>query len=380
MRLIAIRGGLLLGLAVAILAGCDGNKAGNFRWSVPEGYPVPVVPADNPMSRRKVELGRWLFYDRRLSVNGRQACADCHRQALAFTDGLAKSIGTTGEQHPRSAMSLVNSAYASRLTWANPLLDRLEFQALTPLFGEQPVEMGMAGKEQQVVDLLRQDPRYARLVPEVFPGDEDPYSALNGVRAIASFVRSIVSFDAPYDRYIAGDQTAMSASQIRGMTLFFSERLECFHCHGGFNFSDSSTYAGAGVDNVTFHNTGLFNIAETGAYPLGNRGLYEITGKRRDMGRFRAPSLRNLKYTAPYMHDGSVLTLEEVVSHYAAGGRTIDAGPHAGAGHKNPFKSEFVSGFEITPDEMGDLLAFLDALVDPSILENTDFADPYGEH
>lgn len=370
-------GGILGLLAAALFAGCGEPQDNEFRWSIPEGYPLPIVPADNPMTEQKVELGRWLFYDRRLSINGSQSCADCHRQALAFTDGLPQSVGATGEQHPRGAMSLVNVAYASRLTWANPLLDRLEFQALTPLFGESPIELGMAGQEQRIVAMLREDTRYAEWFPQVFPADEDPFSVLNSVRAIASFVRSIVSFDAPYDRFRAGDQGALSASAVRGMALFFSERLECFHCHGGFNFSDSTTHATAGVPEFAFHNTGLYNLRNEGDYPSANRGIYEFTGQRRDMGRFRAPSLRNVEYTAPYMHDGSIATLAEVIDHYAAGGRTIPTGEMAGPGYRNPYKSEFVAGFELAADERLDLLAFLESLSDPSVLGNVDFSDPH---
>ena len=356
------------------------SSSGNdetFRWRLPEGYPEPAVPEDNPMTTVKVELGRWLFHDRRLSIDETLSCAGCHKQSLSFTDGLPASIGATGEKHPRSAMSLLNVAYASRLTWANHLLDQLEFQALTPLFGEQPVEMGMAGREADIVQLIRSDPRYAELFPRAFPTDSDPYSVLNTVRAIGSFVRSIVSFDTAFDRYAAGDPTAMSDGQVRGMELFFSERVECFHCHGGFNFSDSSTHASAAIENVGFHNTGLYNLQDVGAYPDDNTGLHDLTGRRRDMGRFRAPSLRNVALTAPYMHDGSIATLDKVLDHYAAGGRTIEEGELAGKGHRNPFKSEFVPGFTLSAGERADLLDFLHALTDESVLGNREFSDPY---
>ena len=229
------RGWLAFATSLTLLIACGTGEEG-YRWQLPANYPNPVVPADNPMSPQKVELGRWLFYDRRLSRTGDFSCSSCHQQALSFTDGLPVSVGATGERHPRGAMSLLNVAYASRLTWANPLLERLEFQALTPLFGEAPVEMGMAGREEDIVRLLRSDPRYGEGFPSVFAADEDPFSVLNAVRSIASFVRSIVSFDSPYDRYLSGDAEAMTASQQRGMELFFSERLECFHCHGGITF------------------------------------------------------------------------------------------------------------------------------------------------
>ena len=274
-------------------------------------------------------------------------------------------------------MSLVNAAYAGRLTWSNHLLASLEFQALTPLFGEIPIEMGMAGRESEIVELLRTDDRYQRLLPRAFPTDADPYSVLNMVRAIASFVRSIVSFDSPYDEYLAGDPNALSDAAVRGMDLFFSERLECFHCHGGFNFSDSSTHARSAIETVGFHNTGLYNVDGEGGYPAPNTGLHDLTGKPRDMGRFRAPSLRNIALTAPYMHDGSLRTLNDVIDHYAAGGRTLTDGPYRGEGSANPFKSEFVTGFQITEQERSDLIAFLQSLTDLEVTTNPALSNPH---
>jgi cytochrome c peroxidase len=364
-------------LVVAVSLGFLLKPEPAYTWSLPESYPLPPVPADNPMSSVKVELGRHLFYDRRLSVNATMSCATCHRQALAFTDGLAQAVGATGEIHPRGSMSLVNVAYAARLTWANHLLDRLEIQALTPLFGEKPVEMGMVGRETELIAILRQDEYYSKVIPLAFPDDADAFSLLNLLRAIASFVRSIVSFDAPYDRFLHGDTSALSASAVRGMTLFFSERLECFHCHGGYHFTDSSTHADAVVESVGFHNNGLYNIAGNGAYPPDNTGLFDITGERRDMGRFKAPTLRNIGVTAPYMHDGSIETLDAVIRHYEAGGRAITQGARAGDGSRSPYKSTFVKGFSLSDQERADLLEFLASLTDKTVLHEPRFADPF---
>ena len=350
-----------------------------WRWDdLPDDLPPPQVPTDNPMHRAKVELGRWLFYDTRLSGNETMSCASCHIQALAFTDGKPRSIGSTGEVHPRSSMSLVNVAYASRLDWANPLLDRLEDQALTPLLGDNPVEMGLGGHEDRVTELLREE-RYSQLVTRAFPNDADPHSLLNAVRAIASFVRTITSFDSPYDRYLAGEAGAISDSAVRGMELFFSERLECFHCHGGFNFTDSTTHVNTRIERVGYHNTGLYNLDGNGAYPSDNTGLFDMTGERRDMGRFKAPTLRNIAVTAPYMHDGSVATLDDVIAHYQRGGRRLDDGPYAGDGRLSPFKSEFVTGFELSDDERADLVAFLESLTDESLLNAPDLANPFAQ-
>lgn len=349
----------------------------DYVWRLPDDVPAPVVPADNPITDAKVELGRWLFYDTRLSGNKTMSCASCHIQSLAFTDGRTRSIGSTGEIHPRSSMSLVNVAYASRLTWANPLLDRLEDQALTPLLGDKPIEMGLGDKPEDFATLLETEARYKLLAEKAFPNDESPYSLLNGVRAISAFVRTIVSFASPYDRYIRGDDEALGDAAIRGMDLFFSEKLECFHCHGGFNFSDSTTHENTRVEQVGYHNTGLYNVGGEGAYPADNTGLYDMTGERRDMGRFKAPSLRNIAVTAPYMHDGSVATLDDVIDHYERGGRLIEQGEYVGDGRLSPYKSEFIRGFELTSDERHDLIAFLESLTDDVVLTDERYSNPF---
>ena len=367
-----------LSAAAVILLLILGDEDG-YRWRLPGDIPPPQVPADNPMNVAKVELGRWLFHDTRLSGNESMSCASCHIQALAFTDGRARAVGSTGEDHPRSSMSLVNSAYNSRLTWANPLLHRIEDQALIPLFADRPAEMGLGGQESRIAEILKSDARYARLVSTAFPNDTDPASIINGVRSIAAFVRTLNSFDSPYDRYLAGQGDALSDAAVRGMSLFFSERVECFHCHGGFNFTDSSTHASTEVATVGFHNTGLYNIDGNGAYPEENTGLYDMTGERRDMGRFRAPTLRNIALTAPYMHDGSIPSLEAVIAHYERGGRKIDVGPYAGDGKLNPFKSEFVGGFTLSTTEREDLLAFLESLTDPSVATNPAWSNPHDQ-
>jgi cytochrome c peroxidase len=348
-----------------------------FEWRLPDGVPLPMVPPDNPMSDEKVALGRHLFYEKRLSVNGTSSCATCHVQALAFTDGLARSVGATGELHPRGSMTLVNAAWSGKLTWANHLIDTLEVQALIPMFGEQPIEMGMAGRESAIIEMLRGDDYYREAFRTAFAADSDPYSILNTVRALASFVRTIASFDSPYDRFQRGDSEALTDGQVRGLNLFFSERLECFHCHGGFNFTDSSTHADVLVQTVGFHNNGLYNIGATGEYPSDNTGLYDLTGERRDMGRFKAPTLRNIAVTAPYMHDGSIETLDGVVEHYGRGGRIIVDGPYAGDGSRNPYRSEFVRGFELSAQERADLIAFLQSLTDETVLANPDYSDPF---
>lgn len=274
-------------------------------------------------------------------------------------------------------MSLTNIAYNSAFTWANPLMTRLETQALVPLFGEHPVELGMVGKEDQILTVLRQDPTYQKLFKAAFGAGKKAINLNNLTKASASFERSLISFNSPYERYrFGGDRNAISASAKRGEALFHSERMECFHCHGGFNFSDSIKHERLAFTEMAFHNTGLYNIDGKGAYPDRNTGVYEITQKTTDMGRFKAPPLRNIALTAPYMHDGSIATLDEVIEHYRVGGRTLHSGEYAGVGRKNPFKSQFISGFEISEPEKRDLLAFLHSLTDETFIKNRALSDP----
>jgi cytochrome c peroxidase len=381
------------GLLGLLLVGCgaaggpkgEGGEAAGYAWDLPPGFPAPVVPDDNPMTREKVELGRHLFYDERLSVTGDTACATCHEPALAFTDGLAVAEGATGERHRRGAMSLVNVAYVSGLTWVNPLMRTLEKQAMVPLFGTEPVEMGLEGIEGAVLDALAADPVYQGLWPAAFPAEPGADSGDGGgaftleqlVMALAAFERTLVSGDSPYDRYLnLGDTTAMSQEARDGMALFFSERLECYHCHGTFLLSDSVAVEGAFAE-LYFHNTGLYNLDGQGAYPLRDQGLYEHTTLAADMGRFRAPSLRNIALTAPYMHDGSISDLDGVIDHYAAGGRTVAAGPDAGAGSESPLKSYLLRGFELSAAERAQLKAFLESLTDAEALADPDWQDPW---
>ena len=354
------------------------SKLGPYEWNLPPGFPFPNVPADNPMTKEKVELGRYLFYDKRLSFNQTQSCATCHQQAKAFTDGRAQGLGSTGELHPRGPMSLVNVAYSPVLTWANPLVRTLEKQAQVPLFGDDPIELGMTGKEDVLVERLKSDERYSKLFAAAFPNETEPISMRTVTQAIASFERTILSGDSPYDRYRNGDDSnAISESAKRGEALFFSERLECFHCHGGFNFTGSVDYLDKGFAEVEFHNTGLYNLKGPLSYPAPNLGLYNFTHQDEDVGKFKAPTLRNIALTAPYMHDGSVATLEDAIDHYSAGGRTVQSGPNAGVGADNPNKSEFVKHFDLTAGERNDVLEFLKALTDTTVLVDPALSDPF---
>lgn len=402
---------LLLGLA-ALLAGRPAAAETPYVLDLPRGFPPPEVPADNPLTWERVELGRLLFYDTRLSGNQTFSCASCHEQSLAFTDGRARAIGSTGEVHPRGAMTLANVGYAGTLAWANPLLFALEEQALIPMFGERPVELGLTGREEELFARLEADARYRRLFAEAFPGETDPVSLATITKALGAFQRTLISGNSPYDRYALGlDDNAISAAAKRGEALFFDAQFgegvkrECSHCHGGFNFTASVDHAN-NVAERPMHNNALYNLRcedfglpplelpqcntnppapecdgrgpqAMGCYPPENTGAYEISKQTADMGKFKAPTLRNIAVTAPYMHDGSVATLDAVLDHYTAGGRTIAEGPLAGVGAESPARGQFVLEFAMTERQRQDLIAFLEALTDDEFLTNPRFADPF---
>jgi cytochrome c peroxidase len=312
-----------------------------------------------------VELGRYLFYDKRMSMNGKESCGSCHRQELAFTDGRVRIEGTTGEVHPRNSLSLVNVAYALLLTWANPTLDSLEEQALTPMLGDEPIELGLKGHEQEFLSTLRRNPLYQRLFTQAFPEAGDAYQLRNVTKAIAAFERTIISMRSPYDRYRwGGDSSAISDSAKRGELIFFSsERAGCFQCHGGWNFS-AIRFEGS-RDPGEDPRGGFFN---TGAslYLPPNRGLYEYTQRPEDIGKFKVPTLRNIALTAPYMHDGSFANLEAVIDHYAAGGKM-----------DHPNKSRILRPFRLTGSEKHDLIEFLKSLTDEEVLHDLRWSDPW---
>jgi cytochrome c peroxidase len=350
-----------------------------YRWELPPGFPTPRVPPGNPMSEAKVRLGRHLFYDTRLSVNGAQSCASCHRQELAFTDGRATPTGATGEPHSRSSMSLVNIAYSSVLTWSDPSLRSLEQQALVPMLSEHPTELGLHGREASVLEVMRADPVYGGLFPQAFPeAAKDRFTLDHVVKAVAAFERTIISARSPWDRFHHGEAGAISDSAQRGEVLFFTDGLAgCFRCHGGFNFSDATDFAGNTRAPAEFHNTGLYNLPGALSYPAPNPGIYQRTKRPADVGKFKTPTLRNVELTGPYMHDGSIATLDEVVDHYAAGGRTIAEGPFAGVGHDNPHKDARIAGLRLTEQQRQDLLAFLRSLTDEEVIRDARFSNPW---
>jgi cytochrome c peroxidase len=277
-------------------------------WTLPPGVPVPPVDA-SALTPARVELGRRLFFDPRLSVNGNSACGACHRQEFAFTDGRARAVGATGEPHTRGSMSLVNVAYRRALTRAEPPIASLEEQALVPMFSEHPVELGLKGHEARIFAALEADPIYGRLFREAFPSHEPRIATETIAAAIAAFERTIVSFRSPYDRFrYEGVESALTPAAQRGFALF-EGRAGCARCHDGINFDGS---------------------------PNGSR----------------APTLRNIGVTYPYLQDGSAPTLDAVLDRHG-------------------------NGPALAPWERAELLAFLDSLTDLDALVDTRWRDPW---
>jgi cytochrome c peroxidase len=293
--------------------------------ALPPGFAAPPTPLDNPLTLAKAELGRYLFYDRRLSHNQTQSCASCHQQRYGFCDGRAHAIGSTGEEHFRNTMSLANVAYRSPLTWSDPKIKTLEQQVFVPLTHHGPIELGMDGHFDELVARIRSDSRYVALFAAAFPDQRDAITIDNIARAIASFERTLISANAPYDRLaLYGESNALSDAAWRGRRLFFSARLACAACHGGPDFATPS-------DGDAFHGQ-----------------------------QFRVATLRNIAATGPYMHDGHAFTLSDVIDDYAAHGR-----------------KPLLRPFRITADEKRDLIAFLESLTDQRFLSDARFADPW---
>ncbi|PYQ51408.1 MAG: di-heme enzyme [Acidobacteria bacterium] len=264
------RGSLVLAVTVAVACARAPGHQPHFLpivespIALPPGFAAPPTPRDNPLTIAKAELGRYLFYDRRLSLNETQSCASCHQQKFGFCDGRPHATGSTGQQHRRNTMSLANVAYRQPLTWSNPKVTTLEQQVLVPLTNHDPIELGMDGHFEELLARIRGDSRYVSLFSSAFPDQNAPITIDNVARALASFERTLISAQSPYDRLVLyGDSNALSASAWRGRRLFFSQRLGCGSCHG----------------------------------------------------RSDVVSLRNVAITAPYMRDGSAPTLSDAIDH-----------------------------------------------------------------
>lgn len=320
----------------------------------------------------KIELGRYLFFDRRLSVNNTRSCGTCHNPQFAFTDGYKRSLGVYADLHQRNTEPLFNLAYFKYLTAADSTLHSSLQQMNNPLFNDHPAEMGVKGNEAKILQKIATDKMYQ----ERFAAVQKEISWINIKQAISSFINSIYSGNAPYDQFLKGDSTALTASQKRGMQLFFSVELKCASCHGGFNFSSPSLKNEKG-DTVFYFNTGLYNVDGKGAYPAYDAGLYQLTKNKTDMGKYRVPTLRNLVFTAPYFHDGSAAGLAEVINSYAAGGRKIEQGIYKGDGGTNPYKDPLIKGFSITETDKINLIGFLQSLSDTGFISTPAYQNPF---
>lgn len=342
--------------------------------------PTPSIPEYNPLTPEKIELGRFLFYDTKLSANQTQSCASCHEQGLAFADGLAAPLGSTGHQLVRNSQGLANVAYYSTLTWSNDGFLQLEDQLNVPIRADNPVELGVTDNElTNVLQRFEQDEQYQQLFTAAFPDLDSNVTMNKIIFALASFIRSMISANSPYDQYINGDKSALTEQQIKGFQLFNGERFECFHCHGGVNFTNSYKDANSTSDTIEFpfFNNGLYNVGGDGSYPNTDQGLYDLTLDPRHKGFFRPQSLRNIALTAPYMHDGSIPTLRGVLEHYARGGSNTETGQYAGDGRLSPLKSGLINGFSATDEEINAVIAFLESLTDEQFINNPKFSNPF---
>lgn len=287
-------------------------------------------PEDNPMTAEKVAFGKRLFFDKRLSRDNSISCASCHQPEKAFTDGLPKSIGVNGQVAMRNAPSLLNSAYSQAYMY-DAEVKTLEMQALVPI--RDHLEMASSMKE--VVEKLRKDPHYRHLARSVFKRELDAFVV---TRALSAYERSLISRNSRFDQYRAGKKDALTKDERAGWKLF-SEKLVCTQCHSGPDFT-----------NYQAMSNGLHTDYGD------DQGRYRINGQENERGTFKVPGLRNVTLTAPYMHDGSMQTLREVLIHYSTGGKPF------------PNKSPLIQPFVLSDLEMSQLEAFFQSLVDTSAI------------
>ena len=297
--------------------------------TLPSHFPAYVEPENNPMNEAKWELGQRLFFDQRLGSDGQLSCASCHRPELAFSDNQPTSLGPHGVQGTRNTPALMNLAWQPRFHREGGI-PSLEAQILAPL--QEPTEFNQ--NLEDLVTMLSLDEDYQALAQEGFERDFDAYVL---TRSIAAFERTLISGASAYDRWLQGDSSALSAFEMQGLQVF--ESLECGSCHQGTWLTD--------FDN---HNNGLY-----ADYP--DPGAFRLTLDSADIGAFKTPTLRNVGITSPYMFDGSLQTLDEVIEHYASGG----------SGHPN--QDLRIQPFELTDEEKAQLIAFLNSMTDHEFVD-----------
>ena len=304
--------------------------------AVPPGFPTPVFPDGNGLTPARWMLGKKLFYDPIMSSDGTRSCASCHHAAKAFSDTVAFSPGIANRPGTRNAPTLANIGYHPYFTREGGV-PTLEMQILVPIQEHNEFDFNIL----LIVDRLLRDTAYVRMSREAYDRDPDAFVI---TRSIACFERTLVSGQSPYDLYhFQGKNEVLTTVEKRGLNLFFSEKTDCSQCHTGFNFT-----------NYTFENNGLY-----ADYP--DPGRFRLTELESDRARFKVPTLRNISLTSPYMHDGSLTTLEAVVEHYNAGGY-----PH-------PNKNALIRPLGLTAGEKADLVAFLNSLTDQAFVRNPKF-------
>ncbi len=322
MKIRSVLLGLLVCLAVTTTALADEH----FQLEAPLGIDVEalLIPEDNPLSAAKIELGKMLYFDGRLSADGTISCATCHDPTKGFTDQAAVSTGIDGQKGGRSAPTVINTGFIHFQFW-DGRAPSLEEQAKGPI--ENPIEMGTT--HEAVVEKLSKVEGYKPLFNAAFGSEEVTIDRI--AMAIASFERTVLSGNSAWDRYVYNrDESALSESARRGLELFEGKAL-CTRCHVGFNLTDS-----------LFHNLGVGMDAEE-----PDLGRYVVTKQEKDKGAFKTPTLRDISKTAPYMHDGSVATLEEVIELYDRGGEP------------NEWLDPKMEKLGLTDQEKADLLAFM---------------------
>jgi cytochrome c peroxidase len=326
-----LRKSLLGALAISSMAMLSPwvATATDYKLKIPFGLEASsvVIPADNPLTTEKVELGRALFFDKRLSADNTIACANCHIAKLGFTDGMPVSTGIRGQKGGRSAPASFNRVFSSAQFW-DGRADTLEAQSIGPF--TNPIEHGFTNYDLMIAK-MKKIPGYKKLFMDVFGED---ITIGNVGKAIASFQRTVLSGNSPADRFDQGQEAgAIPESAQRGLTLF-REKARCTKCHSGFNFTDEK-----------FHNLGIG--WDDNKVDLGR---YMVTKNPEELGAFKTPTLREISRSAPYMHDGRFKTLEEVVNFYNKGGV------------KNPHQDPLILPLELTDQEKSDLAAFLRTL------------------
>jgi cytochrome c peroxidase len=327
-----------LGLILILVFACGESSSHSdkvIRYKIPVGFETPSIPADNQPTAARLELGRRLFYDKRLSKNNNLSCGSCHVLSSAFTDGQTVSQGTNGSMGRRNSPTLANLAWYPYFMMEGGV-PTLEVQSLSPI--HDTIEMGINVLE--LAEKLKTDKTISALSRQAYGRDLDAYVI---IRAIACFERSFISGDSRYDRYlIDGKKFPLSESEERGRKLFFSEKTACAVCHSGYLFTDFG-----------FYNIGLYEH-------------YKDTGKEResylpaDSGKFKTPTLRNIELTAPYMHDGSMESLEEVMKHYNEGGKAHSA------------KDKRIRALKLSNEQVMDIIAFMKTLTDWNFVQNKD--------